>query len=136
MYLKDIVLKNYGPLKNISYSFQFNSDGTPKPTVFIGENGVGKTLLLSNITHSLIEIKRNFYEQISDVSGSSYYRVASKKYIHDLENEAYEKITYDNGASYIDFMVKDYEKLKSSFDSSIYNGVNVNDDVLKKNGFL
>ncbi|SDP39991.1 AAA family ATPase [Selenomonas ruminantium] len=136
MYLKDIVLKNYGPLKNISYSFQFNSDGTPKPTVFIGENGVGKTLLLSNITHSLIEIKRNFYEQISDVSGSSYYRVASKKYIYDLENEAYEKITYDNGASYIDFMVKDYEKLKSSFDSSIYNGVNVNDDVLKKNGFF
>ena len=112
MYLKDIVFKNYGPLKNVNYSFQFNNDGTPKPTVFIGENGVGKTLLLSNIAHSLIEIKRNFYEQISDVSGSGYYRLGSKKYISDSENEAYEKIIYDNGASYIDFMVKDYEMLK------------------------
>ena len=135
VYLKDIVLKNYGPLKDINYSFQFNSNGTPKPTVFIGENGVGKTLLLSNITHSLIELKRNFYDHISEVSGSSYYRVGSKKYISDTQNEAYEKITYDNGASYVDLMVKDYEPFKISFNAKIYDGVNVNDDELKNNGF-
>ena len=60
MYLKEIEFQNYGALKAVNYTFQFNPDGTPKPTVFIGKNGSGKTLLLSNIIHSLIEIKRKF----------------------------------------------------------------------------
>ena len=135
MYLKEVSFKNYAALKDIKYAFQFNLDGTPKPTVFIGKNGTGKTLLLSNIAHSLIEIKRNFYQEISDVSGQSYYRMGSKNYITADENDAYSKITYDNDASYVDLMVRSYDSFRLKYDSKKYDGVDINDGELKRNGF-
>ena len=135
MYLRNVLFKNYGALKDVKYDFQFNENGTPKPTVFIGKNGVGKTLLLSNIAHSLIEIKRNFYQEISDVIGQSYYRVGSKHYISSSENDAYSKMTFDNDAYYVDLMARDYDDFKSHFDPKMYNGVDIYDKNLKDNGF-
>lgn len=136
MYLKELSFKNYGALKNVSYLFQFNSDGTPKPTVFIGKNGVGKTLLLSNIVHSLIEIKRKFYAEISEVKGNNYYRMGSQYYICVNENSAYSRMVYDDNASYTDLMTRDYNKFKASFDANLYAGVDINNQKLKENGFF
>lgn len=55
MYLKEIEIQNYGAIENLKYSFPFDETGNPLPVILIGKNGSGKTLVLSNILHSLIE---------------------------------------------------------------------------------
>lgn len=136
MYLKEILFKNYGVLKDVNYKFQFNSNNTPKPTVFIGRNGVGKTLLLSCIAHSLIEMKRKFYREISDVSGQNYYRLGSQNYVSAGENFSYTKIIYDDNSGYTDLMVIDYDKFKQTFNPSDYSDIDITDAEFKRNGFF
>lgn len=103
MYIRKIQVKNYGAIKSVDYTLPFNEEGNPIPVILVGKNGTGKTLLLSNILHSLIEIKRKFYNRISEVSDNNYYRVGSKMYIKDNENFSYFKIEFDD-AYIIDLM--------------------------------
>lgn len=78
VYIRRIQVENYGAIENVDYNMPFDGEGNPKPVVLVGKNGSGKTLILSNILHSLIEIKREFYTSLSEVSGSNYYRLGSK----------------------------------------------------------
>lgn len=135
MYVKEIQINNYGAIKDMEYKFKFSADGNPKPVVFIGANGTGKTLLLSIIVDSLIEMKRNFYNDIPEVSGDNYYRVASKRYLRPNENSAYSRIEFDDDSFFVDLMVKDYSSFKESFSPQIYQQVNLRDSSLQKNGF-
>ena len=134
MYLKEIKFQNYGALKDVNYTFQFNPDGTPKPTVFIGKNGSGKTLLLSNIIHALIEMKRHFYHEISETSDQNFYRVGSKSYIYCNKNHAYTKISFDNNVNYTELMVYNYEEFKKAYEPNDYPLLNMNDKKLKDTG--
>jgi len=47
MYLKHIGIKNIGPVDELSVILPFHPDGHPKPILFVGEKGTGKTVLLS-----------------------------------------------------------------------------------------
>ena len=60
MYLKKIIVRNYGSIKNIDYNMPFDNNKNPIPLIVVGKNGTGKTLLLINILNSIIEIKKNF----------------------------------------------------------------------------
>ena len=44
MVLRNISIKNYGPIDDLSYTFRFDETGKPIPLVLIGKNGCGKTL--------------------------------------------------------------------------------------------
>lgn len=57
MYIKKFKFENYGPIKNFEFLPIFKENGDPKPLVIIGKNGSGKTLMLSSILDSLIELK-------------------------------------------------------------------------------
>ena len=46
MYTKRIQLVNYGPIDHLDITFPFEGD-TPKPVLLVGENGSGKSILLS-----------------------------------------------------------------------------------------
>ena len=82
MYFKSIDINNYGCIEHLSYSFRFNSQGNPIPLILIGENGSGKTLVLSNLADSLIEFKRqSFGNNLLEVKEENYYKVGSKQYI-------------------------------------------------------
>lgn len=54
MVLRNISIKNYGPIDDLSYTFRFDETGKPIPLVLIGKNGCGKTLLLLTTTLVLI----------------------------------------------------------------------------------
>lgn len=136
MYLEKIIMKNYGPIDNIEYTLPFDQIKNPLPVIIIGKNGAGKTLLLSNILHSLIEMKRTFYSDIREVSEDKYYRVGSKRYIRIGKNEAYEKITFDDGSYYVDLMTNDYELFKEHYDTIAYSDINIGDEKLIKSGFF
>ncbi len=56
MYLKNILILESGPIKDFQYDLEFEDNGNPKPTIIVGQNGSGKSNLLSFVTDALIEI--------------------------------------------------------------------------------
>ena len=52
MYAKRIQIDNYGPIDQLDITFPFEGD-IPKPVVLVGENGSGKSILLSHIVNGL-----------------------------------------------------------------------------------
>ena len=53
MYAKRIQLTNYGPIDRLDIPCPFDGD-KPKPIVLVGENGSGKSILLSHIVNGLL----------------------------------------------------------------------------------
>lgn len=78
MYLKHIGIKNVGPIDELSVNLTFDNNSNPKPIIFIGENGAGKTILLSQIIDSLYEITSQLFDDIGINNGikKSYYKIS------------------------------------------------------------
>lgn len=55
MYLKRIHSVNVGSIEDAEIIFPFNEENNPKPVIIVGENGTGKSILLSNIVDSFYE---------------------------------------------------------------------------------
>lgn len=136
MYLKEIEIHNYGAIENLKYLFPFDNTGNPLPVILIGKNGSGKTLVLSNILHSLIENKRHFYNNLEEVSSDNYYRVGSKAYIRSGKNYSYGKIMYTDNSQYIDLMVNDYKLFMNDSTKENFLNINFEDPKFKENGFF
>lgn len=66
MYLKEILLENIASIKSLDLTLPFNSDNTPKPVVFVGINGSGKSIVLSYIMDALYEYIRETFKSIFD----------------------------------------------------------------------
>lgn len=70
MYLRECLLENVGPLEIVDLSLPFNEEGTPKPIVLVGQNGSGKSILLSHVVDALIEFAKVAYQDILVGQGS------------------------------------------------------------------
>lgn len=137
MYLSDIHIENYGAIEYIEYKCKFDENGNPLPIVLIGRNGCGKTLLLSNIIHSLIEMKRKHYNQMPEVKESNYYRISSLTYVKEGKNFSYINLSFDNNKSYTDLMTKNYDYFKNNiFNAEKYKNIDINNKGLKEDGFF
>ena len=78
MYLKNALILQSGPLQDLELDFEFNDDGTPKPTVVVGKNGTGKSNLLSFVTDAIIEIAAKKFVDVAPPKrggGHMYYRI-------------------------------------------------------------
>lgn len=87
MYLKKINIQNYGPLKHFILDMPFNKDEngnktTPKPLIIVGQNGTGKTIILSHIVNSLLLAKQKVYPDC-EVKRDFVYKVRSPLYIQN-----------------------------------------------------
>ena len=100
MYLKSIHSVNVGPIEDAKINFPFNEDGTPKPVVIVGENGTGKSVMLSNIVDSFYEMaaeKFNNAGKSDDYSiGRQYYKAVMEQEIHTGKDYMYSYIQYED----------------------------------------
>ena len=99
MYIQNIIDVNVGPLKNIHLKCPFNADGTPKPIVIVGENGTGKSTLLSNIVDAFLEIASLGYQDALHALGTGgwqYYKAISGMEISFGEKYMYSYINFDD----------------------------------------
>ena len=80
MYVKRIQLLNYGPIDHLDISFPFQSDA-PKPVLLVGENGSGKSVLLSHIVNGLVLAKTVAYPDSPEVEPGKVYKLRSSSYI-------------------------------------------------------
>jgi len=94
VYLKNIVIKNIGPISELSVELPFKEDGTPKPLLFVGENGSGKTFLQSQIIDSLYEIGSNLFTDIR--KENNYYKVSGGANLKAGADKGFSLLSYEN----------------------------------------
>ncbi len=95
MFLKKIQIENTGPIDHLAIDFPRTTDGLPKPLVIVGENGTGKTILLSHIVNSLIAAQQATYDD-AEVDTGKVYKYRSPAYIKSGSNYAFARIDYDS----------------------------------------
>ena len=97
MYLKKIHNVNVGPIEDAEISFSF-VNGDPKPAVIVGENGTGKSVILSNIVDSFYEIAAMAFSDVKEKDDSSkgdqYYKTISPQDINNGQKFMYSYIAY------------------------------------------
>lgn len=111
MYLKKIVYRNVGPLKNVNIEPGFNEKDMPKPLVLVGENGSGKTTFLSNIIDSFYEFAGSVFSNVRKNDEETnfttqYYKSISSYQITVGEKYLYSYILYDDNKNNMEYLFK------------------------------
>ncbi len=94
MYTKRIQLTNYGPIENLDIEFPFDGE-TPKPVVLVGENGSGKSILLSHIVNGLLAAKGIAYPETPEVETGKVYKLRSSSYIKPGSEYYFGRVDFD-----------------------------------------
>lgn len=95
MYIQSVEIENTGPIKYLKLALPFDGQ-RPKPLVVVGENGTGKSILLSHLVNSLVIGKADHYDD-ADVEIGKAYKYRSSKYITSGEHYSYSSVKFDAG---------------------------------------
>ena len=85
MYIKKIVCENVGPIEEVTIKPSFTIDNKPKPIILVGENGTGKSTILSNIVDAFYEMAGKAYNnaRVTDIGNEyQYYKAILPNEIH------------------------------------------------------
>ena len=93
MYFKRILLKNVGPLRDVTYDFPFSDDGKPKPVLLVGTNGAGKSIFLSQLLNPLMASQQLAFDN-SEVEKNKSFRLRSSQYITTGETCHYSRVEF------------------------------------------
>ena len=96
MYIKRTQIINYGPIDRLDITFPFEGD-TPKPVVLVGENGSGKSILLSHIVNGLISAKDLIYPDTPEVEKDKVYKIRSGFYIKSKKEFYFARVDFQDG---------------------------------------
>lgn len=97
MYIKQLSAVHMGPISDVSIIFPFLESGNPKPLIIVGENGTGKTTLLSNVVDSLYELAGKAFHDVTESDGGSghqYFKAISPSEIQIGQNYMYSVVEY------------------------------------------
>jgi len=94
MYLKNISMNNVGAIDKLDIDMPINRDGYPDPIILVGRNGSGKTLVMTSILDSLIQMKRNCFQKIPEVKEQNFYKAGKKDYIKQGASYSFTSIKY------------------------------------------
>lgn len=112
MYARRIQITNYGPIEQLDISFPFDEQGRPKPVVLVGENGSGKSILLSHIVNGLVAAKGVAYDESPEVPLGWVYKSRSSDYINSDHEYYFAKVDYGNDLQTTELLAR---RSKSSY---------------------
>lgn len=95
MYVKRIQIINYGPIDQLDITFPFEGN-TPKPIILVGENGSGKSILLSHIVNGLISAKGLIYPDTLEVEKGKVYKIRSSSYIRSSKELYFARVDFQD----------------------------------------
>lgn len=144
MYITRVSIENYGAIEQLNIETQFDVNGNPKPLIITGQNGSGKTLLLTNIVDAMLEMK-----SIEEGNTKSHqaYKKGDKKYIHTGSNEYKVEVQFKEKDHYIDYLdivsrdgtksmhradIQALDMPKEFLKTGCYKKINKDDHVIKK----
>ena len=96
MYARRIQITNYGPIGHLDISFPFDDEDKPKPVVLVGENGSGKSILLSHIVNGLVEAKNKAYPLSSEIEAGTAFKVRTGSYIKSGSDAYFARVDFDD----------------------------------------
>lgn len=124
MYIKKIVEENIGPIESTQMIMPFNGM-YPKPVIIVGENGTGKSTIISNVVDSFYEIAGTAYldaRKQGKTVGYEYYKTITPLEIHAKKQYLCSYIKYEDEnkeISSIEYVFKsgvlDANEFKSKF---------------------
>lgn len=117
MYLTRLKLNNTGPIDHADIVLKFNSDGSPKPIIFVGQNGAGKSIATAYIVNALIAAHGTIFED-SDVEKGKVYKLRSPTYIRNGATYSTAELDFSNG-----FRVREgqFSKQKNQYEAPFPN---------------
>ncbi|MBE9196750.1 AAA family ATPase [Synechocystis sp. LEGE 06083] len=95
MFFKELIIENVGPISNLKLEFPKNNQN-PKPLIVVGENGSGKSILLSYLVNALIAGKQLVYDDV-EVEKGKVFKYRSPQYIRVGEHYSRTVIEFDSG---------------------------------------
>ena len=122
MYTKRIQIVNYGPVDQLDITLPLDGDN-PKPVVLVGENGSGKSILLSHIVNGLTAAKDLVYPDTPEVDMGKVYKLRSGSYIKTGRQFYFARVDFEN-----DLFVEEMRTLQpKQADSTIPGGLTTED---------
>ncbi len=94
MYTKRIQIANYGPIEHLDLIFPFEGD-TPKPVLLVGENGSGKSMLLSHFVNGMVSAKNVAYPDTPEVEIRKVYKLRSNSYIKSGSEYYFARVDFE-----------------------------------------
>ena len=96
MYTKRVQIAQYGPIEGLDIGFPFEGEN-PKPVLLVGENGSGKSILLSFIVNGLISAKDAVYPETPEVETGRVYKLRSSSYIRTWSSFYFGRVDFEHG---------------------------------------
>ena len=96
MYAKRIQLTNYGPIDKLDIELPFDGE-TPKPVVLVGQNGSGKSIVLSHVVNGLLNAKDTVYPATPEVQPGRVYKLKSNYYIKSGSHFSFARVDFEDG---------------------------------------
>ena len=98
MYVRRIQLMNYGPIPDLDIQFPFEAE-RPKPVVLVGENGSGKSIVLSHMVNGLMSAKDSAFPDTPEVETGKVYKLRSGSYIRSGQPYYLAHVQFDQDMS-------------------------------------
>jgi len=140
MYIKKILIQNFGPIENVTIDAPFDETNNPLPLVLVGTNGSGKTSVIANIIDAFVELKRKKYKKLQEVEEQNYLKVGKKNYIKGGKSYSYVNIKLEHNnihASYVDFARSiSAEDFNGQFDVNNFENISWQDQGLVLDGYF
>lgn len=110
-----LIIENVGPISKLVFEFPKNGE-RPKPLLIVGENGSGKSILLSHLVNALVAAKQAVYVDV-EVEKGKVFKYRSPLYIKAGEYYSYSVVEFDSNQKHEELEVatnknKFEEKLK------------------------
>ena len=128
MYLEYANYQNVGAVHNLSIPFSFSHNGNPKPIVFVGENGSGKSILLSNIVDAFYEIANKAYTNVSirDGLSSKFYKIISPTQISPSKEYMTAYLRFSDSGQVLEYIFKGGTKNWDVYNTEQFSGSPLN----------
>ena len=95
MYAKRVQIHNYGPIDRLDITFPFEGDA-PKPILLVGENGSGKSIVLSYIVNGLMSAQSLAYPETPEVDTGKVYKLRSSSYIKSWSDYYFGRVDFED----------------------------------------
>ena len=116
MYIRKIQLKNIGPINDINIQTKFSKEtNNPTPLIIVGENGAGKSILLSHVADFILELQNeifpngNILKEIK-LGGHNFFKIVGGLNTTIGHQESFAYLALKNNQN----QNKSYEYLESS----------------------
>ena len=109
MYAKKIRILNYGPIEDIDIDFPFDEEN-PKPVLLVGENGSGKSILLSHIVNALMIAHVKTYPESNEMETGKIYKYISSNYIKSGSEYYFGRVDFEKDLYYAEMKLNKPKK--------------------------